>query len=114
MNEKTIYQVSLITMIIGFLILYFYADEFHTVAIEQIDTFKPGEEITIEGQLTQLTKHDKVYFATIQGQQTISTPLIIFEEQEIFLEEGNYVQITGTIEEYKGKKEIIAHKVILK
>jgi len=35
-------------------------------------------------------------------------------EESIFLKEGNYVEIYGEVEEYKGEKEVIASKIILK
>jgi len=38
----------------------------------------------------------------------------LFKDSEIFLEEGDYVEVTGTVEDYNGKKEVIANKVVKK
>ena len=39
--------------------------------------------------------------------------VVVFNE-EIDLNRGDYVEITGKIEEYKGSTELIADKILLK
>jgi len=113
-EEKTIFITSLIITLIGLLFLYFYADEFTTEAVQNIDNIPKTTEVKITGTIRELTTKDKVTFLTIEGEQTITTNAILFQKEELFLHEGDYAEITGNVEDYNGKKEIIISKLIIK
>mgnify|MGYP001607335419 FL=1 len=114
MEEKTIFLTSLIITLCGLLFLYFYADEFTTNIVQNIDNLPKTTEVTIKGKIHSLTTKDKVIFLKIEGQQTITTDAIIFQKEELFLHEGDNVEITGNVEDYQGKKEIVTSKVMIK
>jgi len=114
MDEKTIFTISLIITLSGLLFLYFYADEFTTNIVQNIDNLPKTSEVTIKGKINSLTTKDKAIFITIEGKQTIKTDAIIFQKEELFLHEGDNVEITGNVEDYQGKKEIVVSKVTIK
>ena len=39
--------------------------------------------------------------------------VVVFNDEEIYLKKGDYVEISGEVEEYKGKKEIIASEITI-
>ena len=40
--------------------------------------------------------------------------MVLFKESNLNLQQGDYVEITGTVEDYEGQKEIIGSKVVKK
>jgi len=38
----------------------------------------------------------------------------VFDDEPLYVTEGNYVEIDGIVEEYKGKKEVIASEIVIK
>ncbi|PIZ51857.1 hypothetical protein COY27_02110 [Candidatus Woesearchaeota archaeon CG_4_10_14_0_2_um_filter_33_13] len=114
MDEKIILKISIIICFIGLTILYFYADDFNLSSVETIDGFAQDSLVRLEGKVTKLSVQDKVTFLTLEGFKVENTPIILFNNQEIYLKEGDYVEIEGTIEEYNNQKEVIANKVMLK
>ncbi len=115
MNEKTILYASTIITIIGLLFLYIYSDEFDTkVIVQNLEQLPTSQPVTIQGTITQLQKTDKATFLQISGQRTETADIILFNKEAIFLEEGQQVEISGTVEQFKGKPEIVANKVIVR
>ena len=114
MNERTIYKISFATMIIGITVLFFYADQFSVERVESIETRQVEEEVALSGTISQLRKTDTVYFLTIDGTKTIKTEVVFFPDEDIYVKQGQFVEVIGTVEEYKGKKELIANKITVK
>lgn len=98
----------------GLIFLFFYAEEVELKSVARIDSELPEEEVRISGRISRLSDHDKVMFLELQGERIETIDVILFKEEDLFLHEGDYVEITGTVEEYEGKKEVIASKVVLK
>jgi DNA/RNA endonuclease YhcR with UshA esterase domain len=57
---------------------------------------------------------DNVVFIELEGKQVIKSDVILFPDEDLYLQEGNYVEIKGTIEEYNNQKEVIANEIVLK
>lgn len=109
MNESIITKISLIITILGMIFIFSYSEEVDLQAVASLDTFEPEEVVTITGEVHNLRSAGNVTFLEISGQKALTMPVIIFAKSS--LQEGDLVQVTGIIEEYKGKKEIIASKV---
>ncbi|MBI4983428.1 hypothetical protein HZC32_02190 [Candidatus Woesearchaeota archaeon] len=114
MEEKMLYKVSTALIIAGIIILFLYAEEFDLKGIESIETVQPQEPIKISGTITKLTPRDKALFLEIEGNRVEKTDVIVFSSEPLFLQKGDFVEVYGTTEEYKGTKEVIASKVIKK
>lgn len=114
MQEKHILQTSLIITLIGLMFLYFYAEEFDTKVTPSIENIQPATQIKMIGKITKVTNTDKATFLQIEGQRIETTNVILFNKENIFLPEGAYAEIYGTVEEFNGQKEIIASKIVLK
>jgi len=114
MQEKTIYRVSVIITILGLIFLFFYAEEVKLGKIDTIENLPAQEKVVMQGIVTKLTNIDNAIFIEIEGSRVEKTSVIVFNDQELFLKEGDRVEISGLVEDYNGKKEIIASKVTLK
>ena len=114
MDEKTIYKISVAVMFFGLIFLYFYSDEVDLKVIEKVDSAAIQEPIHLKGYVSKVSQKPKATFFKIEGSHIENTDVILFSEDEIFLEDGDYVELFGTVEVYNGKKEVIANKVIKK
>ena len=114
MEEKQLIKISLIVTLVGLLILLFFADSFELITTNNIENVENEQEVKLQGVITKLTKLDKVMFIELEGKQVIKSDIILFPNEDIYLQEGNYVEIIGTIEEYNNNKEVIANKITLK
>ncbi len=114
MQEKTLLKISVIVMTLGLLFLFFYAGDLQLDTVRDLDTAQPEEKITIKGVITKMSVQDKVVFLTIEGEKVATADVVVFSQEDLFLKEGANVEVSGLVEEYKGKKEIIAQEVVLK
>ena len=114
MKEKDILKVSIVIALIGLAFLFIYAGSIDLKAINNLDEALPEDEIKLTGKITRLSLNDKVAFIELEGNQVIKTDVVLFADHDVYLEEGDYVEIIGTVEEYNNEKEIIANKIIKK
>jgi len=114
MNEKLILKISLAVILIGLIFLFFYADGLDLKIVETLDSIPVEETVKIKGIINKITVNDKVTFLTVQGEKVVNTEVIFFPEKEVPLQEGDLVEINGIVEEYEGKKEIIADEIIIR
>ncbi len=114
MQEKHILLISLLILTLGLIFLFFYSEELDLEKKTHLEENYIEDEVKIVGEISKVSKQDKVIFIEVSGQKVIKTDAIVFADKNIFLEEGDFVEITGTIEEYNGKKEIIANSVLKK
>ncbi|MEK6937804.1 MAG: hypothetical protein AABX04_02040 [Nanoarchaeota archaeon] len=114
MQEKTLYQISIIMILVGLAILMIYAEELDLKAIERIETVAPAEAVKMYGTITKLSVQENTLFLEVEGSRVEKTNVMVFSDEELFLEEGDYVEISGVVEKYQGQSEIIASKVVKK
>ncbi len=114
MQEKTILKVSFVIIIIGLAFLFLYSEEVDVKQVSRIDAELPEESVTVRGKIGRVSVHDKVIFLELLGERVEKMDVILFTDREVFLNEGDYVEVSGTIEEYEGKKEIIGNKISIK
>jgi len=110
--EKLIFKISLIITIIGLSTLFFLTEEFNPRSVESID--KPLEEVSITGKINKIINKEKVKFLEIEGKKVEKVEVVVFSNEDLFFKEGDIIEVNGIVEEYKGKKEIIANKIKLK
>ncbi len=114
MEEKTLLKVSLIVVLLGITALYLVSSKIDLNVIESLDGIEEEAEVKISGVLGRVTETDKVIFLEIFNQKIEETEVVLFKDGEIDLSEGDYVEISGTVEDYLGKKEVIGNKVVKK
>lgn len=114
MQEKTLLRLSVALMIIGLLFLFFYAQELDTIPQNSIDKFSPEEKVILHGVIKKISTQDKVIFLTVEGEEVKTTDVILFSSEDLFLRENASVEVQGLVQEYNGKKELIAQKVVMR
>ena len=101
-------------VLVGLAILFIYASELDLKAVERIETLPNSEPVKITGTVTSLSNQDGTLFLEVEGNRIEKTQVIVFVEENLFLEEGDYVEVSGRLEEYNGEKEVVASKVVKK
>ncbi len=114
MQEKTLFKVSLLLAFLGLAFLFFYAEEVDLKVVENLDNSLPEETVKLRGVVQSINKQEKVLFLNLEAERMETMDIVVFPEEELFIQEGDYVEITGTVEEYQGKKEVIASTIIKK
>jgi len=111
MKEKTLLKIALMCSVAGIVLLFLFSEniEIDEKAIDKINMGSIGEYVKIKGTISKLIDTESVMILTIQQPSQIT--VVLFKKRPIELREGNYVEIIGKIEDYKGKTEIIADKI---
>jgi len=113
MKEKTLLKIALSCSVVGLVVLFFISDNISvdTVDIGKIEDEEIGKIVKITGLVIRVNNMEKVMFIQV-GQETVEkVDVVLFKDYDFDLSEGSYVEIIGEIEEYKGKKEIIANRI---
>ncbi len=114
MEDKTLLKISLGVGLLGVLVLYFLSSGISLEAVENINTIEEEEEVKVTGVVGKVSEQEKVVFIKIWNEKIEEINVVLFKEGEIDLKEGDYVEITGTVEEYEGEKELIGNEVVKK
>ena len=114
MQEKTLLKISLFVSLGGLLLLYYLSSGVNLDAITGIEEVEENKEVLVRGKLGKVKELDKVAFLEIWREKIMKTSVVLFKDSNISLKPGDYVEITGTVEDYQGKKEIIGNKVVKK
>ncbi|MBU1198268.1 MAG: hypothetical protein KKF46_05105 [Nanoarchaeota archaeon] len=112
MKDSLLLKIALITSIVGIGVL---AVILLTSGLQEIDISEAKEldedaAIMITGIVERITTKDDFSIINIKKQEEIT--VIVFDK--VNLSKGQRVEITGKTAEYKGEKEIIAEKIIIR
>mgnify|MGYP001995642794 CR=1 FL=1 len=113
MQEKTLFRTALIIMLLGLLLLFFYAEEFSLQPIATLEESAIEETVKISGIAQKVTQKENVTFLEVVGEQKTTMKIVLFPKEEIYVKDGQFVTIEGVIEEYLGEKEIIASSLTI-
>jgi DNA/RNA endonuclease YhcR with UshA esterase domain len=106
-----IQRVALIVTIIGLITLFFFTEGYAPI----VTHFEVEEEtVQVVGEITRMTDRENIKFLQLDGCKQEQLDLIVFSDEDIYVKEGDYISATGTIEEYKGKKEMIITELAIK
>jgi DNA/RNA endonuclease YhcR with UshA esterase domain len=114
MQEKHLIKLAYVFLIFGLLWLFSVGEWTTLEPITEITESKPEQTVNLQGQITALSKHGNSYFLKISGLAETTNEVILFPEENLPLKIGDHVEIRGEVEEYNGKKEIIASEIKLK
>ena len=113
MKEKILFKLSFIFSLVGITILFFISENsnINPISISDIEKEEIGNTVKIIGKIERTTNLDKIIFLEV-GQEKIETiSVILFKDSEILLSKGDSVEIIGEIDDYNGKKEVIANSI---
>ena len=111
MKEKTLLKIALIISITGAAMLYYISEitGIEEKVIEKIDSTDIEKDLQINGKVERVTETDKIMIMEVSQPKTIT--VVAFKDGKINIKEGDMVKITGSVEEYQGKPEIIADEI---
>lgn len=111
MKERTLLQIAVMVSILGLVALYYISENIgvEEKVIERIDSTDIEKDLRIKGTVGRVTDLEKIMIFEVSQPKTIT--VVAFKEGDVDIEEGDSVYITGSVEEYKGKPEIIADEI---
>lgn len=112
MKENTLLKISLISSIVGILVLLFISSFVSTgeKSISNISKEDLGSSVRINGIITEVRQLRGATSINVAQLQEIN--VIVFDNVTLY--KGDYVEITGKIDDYEGNQELIADKIVLK
>jgi DNA/RNA endonuclease YhcR with UshA esterase domain len=112
MDESLLLKAALVTAILGIiaLIVIIKTTDIQEININQAKASEEGETIRITGIVERVTSKEGFSIISIKKEEEIS--IVLFDS--INLSKGQRVEITGKTQDYKGTKELVADKIMVK
>lgn len=111
MEEKSLLRLALICSLAGIIALFFISEniEIKEKNINEINKNNLGEDIKIKGIVSKSTDKGKIILLDIVQPETIT--IVLFKYSDFNISTGTKVEITGEIDEFNGKLEIIGNEI---
>jgi hypothetical protein len=108
MDEKTLLKISLITSLAGTALLFLIS---LNVGNEEksFQLVQDGDYTTISGKIGRVSAMENITFLTVY--QTKPVTAIVFGKEYLQLNEGDFVEMRGDVQDYNGKKEFVAEEI---
>lgn len=107
MQEKTLLKLSLITSIAGISLLFFISVNADDEA--QFQLLDEGDFTVVEGEIVKSGTSGNITFLEVKPTRTVKA--VVFDKDYLELEEGETIELRGTVEKYKGEKELIVEEM---
>ena len=113
MKEKTLFKIAFICTVVGLWVLFFISEnlEIEEIDVSKIDSIDIGKEVRVIGRVERITDTEKVAFMVVGQEKIESVSVVLFKDGEIFIEQGDYVELIGKLDDYNGEVNIIANAV---
>jgi len=112
MNESLLLKAALITAIIGLaaITLLIKLSGIKEMNIGEAKQAEEGETVKITGTVTRITAKEGFSIINIRKEEEIT--IVLFEQ--LNLSKGQKIEVTGKTQDYEGKKELVAEKIVVK
>lgn len=111
MEDKILTRLSTLISIMGIILLFFAASHENTVKISALeDTKQVAQTVEIRGTITKISKSDDMARLTLS--RTSDIEVTIFKIKDDIFRIGDNVLVKGKLEEYKGKTNLNAEKIM--
>lgn len=113
MNENTLLKISLMSSIVGILLILFIVENIEPpeYKIKDITNSDIDKLVTITGELSILKETEGIYLLKLfDGESSIV--IVAFKNEEIVLNNNERVKVKGKIIEYNGEFELQAEEII--
>ncbi|HLC95980.1 MAG TPA: OB-fold nucleic acid binding domain-containing protein [Candidatus Nanoarchaeia archaeon] len=111
MDEKSLLRIALAISLVGMAALFFVSSSIDASerTISQIDSDDLGDDVKLVGRISKISQTGSVSFLELTQPSTMD--VIVFNKENMTLNEGDYVEIIGEIDDYEGKLEIIGQRI---
>jgi len=111
MKENLLLKIALVSSLVGLVVLYFASTN------AEIKDYQPktpienvGDDVKLTGFVGKISSSDK--FVSIEINQEVPINIILFTDSgNLSLNKGDRIEVIGKVQEFNGKKEIIAQRV---
>ncbi len=115
MKNKTLTLVSLIISLIGISLLFLIAktsnpEELTISEILSNTEDHLGKEITTQGTIIKATYKENINFLNIKDNSS-KLLIVFFDDPKIQLKKNNIIKVTGKLQFYESKLEILASEI---
>ena len=107
MKETTLLKTALIAGIIGLVALYLISLNLNPQDYTPLS--KNGDDVILKGTITKISENENAIMVEILQQEPVK--VVVFSKEGIGLQKDSSVEISGSVQEYNGKNEIIARKI---
>ncbi|MBW2971918.1 hypothetical protein KY359_02680 [Candidatus Woesearchaeota archaeon] len=109
MKEKTLLAIALAVGIMGMAALFILAQriEIDQVMLDRLDEMV-DEAVVVEGVVVGVNEAEGAVFLMLQKDEMVD--VVLFGDAPL-LEEGDYVQVRGTVSSHEGETGIIGEEV---
>ena len=112
MKENMLLKIALICSLAGLIILYFISTKIEVKDYKPILNKNIGDDVKLNGIVTKITDKGKVVFIEVNQQSPI-TVVLFTDDNNLTLKNGENIDVVGEVQEYNGKNEIIAQKIMV-
>lgn len=107
-------KVSVVCSIVGLVVLYIISGriEIEETTINKITMGQSDSDVIVKGKVSRIFEKDDLMVLELEKNEKIS--VVMFRKNfpdYIGIKEGDSVEVQGSVEDYNGKKEIIAERV---
>lgn len=109
MKDTTLLRIALITSMAGLagLLVALHTTDLNVTALTALDNAEMEKTVKVRGVLEKVTVTEKATFLEVVSKESVTA--VIFEP--VALEEGSFVEIVGTVDEYRGEREILVEQI---
>jgi DNA/RNA endonuclease YhcR with UshA esterase domain len=113
MNDKTILKIALIVSLTGLFALYYLNDNFelNEKNVDRITIDNKDEFVKLIGTTRKVIDVGNVIILDVEQSSQIKVVLFKEEDVKVTINEGDFIEIFGKVDEYEGQMEIIAERV---
>ncbi|HZX44932.1 MAG TPA: hypothetical protein VFF28_04585 [Candidatus Nanoarchaeia archaeon] len=109
LKDKTLLKIAITGSLVGIALLILLS-QFYQVGETSIIDIKDGligSDVKVEGTVNSIFRTNSTSIFTLSS----PSELKIMASTNLSISEGDYVEVIGQIDEYKGEKEIIADRI---
>lgn len=113
MKEKTLLKISLTISLLGLVVIFIFYQkaEMDTKDIGKISISDINKNVKIKGQVQNVGDKNGIIIMEISQPERITAILFKKKNESINIKKGDIVEIFGSVEQYKGKFEIVANRI---
>lgn len=113
MDESILLRIALVCGVAGVIGLYFVSENtgITEISISKINNENIGSTVVVIGTVQKVADFEKTMIIDVSDENGKLVSVLLFKDGKIKINEGNKIKITGTVEEYKGKMELIGEEV---
>lgn len=113
MKETTLLKIALICSLAGLIALYFISAKIEVKDYNPSELNKNvGDDVKLSGIITKISDKGNVVFIDVKQEYPV-TIVLFTDDGSLKLKNGDNVEVTGKVQDYKGKNEIIANKIMV-